>query len=129
METRDFHIADVLSVTTGRLFSLRMVEGVQDILSFMCGHSVMTHEIPRAIRTAGPHLLRQHPQLRDVDLSALNWETANTHISGWVDQFGETLPCDPLPAGAYEACDPVEEVQAMVGEERTIIVDTGSRLP
>ena len=53
--SRDFHIGDILSVTTGRLVSPRRMDGVYDILNFMTGDNLFTHQLPRAAREcAGP---------------------------------------------------------------------------
>lgn len=60
--TREFHLGDVLSITTGRLISPRGIEGVYDILRFMTGQDLFTHQLPRAMTEMKPRLLAQHPQ-------------------------------------------------------------------
>jgi hypothetical protein len=42
--TREFHLGDVLSITTGVLVSPRRMEGVSDILEFMTGSDLFTHQ-------------------------------------------------------------------------------------
>lgn len=50
METKSFHIGDVLSAMTGTLVSPRHIGGVYDVLNWMTGESLMTHQLPRASR-------------------------------------------------------------------------------
>ncbi|WP_445080300.1 DUF7736 domain-containing protein [Brevibacillus laterosporus] len=51
---KSFHISDILSVTTGKLLSTRRMDGVYDILNHMTGESLLTHQLPRAIRVCAP---------------------------------------------------------------------------
>lgn len=120
--TRHFHIGDVLSITTGKLVSPRHISGVYDILNYMTGDSLFTHQLPRAWRECQEPLMAQHPQLRDVDDSGVN----ETTWRGWLDKqvatFGEMLPVEPLRAGQHLHIDPIEEAEAMVGKDRVIVV-------
>ena len=72
MKTKKFHLGDVLSITTGRLVSPRHMDGVYDILNFMTGDNLFTHQLPRASDECKPHLLAQFPQLAEVDTSGVN---------------------------------------------------------
>lgn len=47
MNTRNFHLGDILSVTTGCLLSPRRMEGVYDILNFMTADNLFTHQLGR----------------------------------------------------------------------------------
>jgi hypothetical protein len=60
---RLFHISDVLSITTGRLVSSRHMEGIYDILNFLTGDELLTHQLPRAAKECEPWLKTQFPQL------------------------------------------------------------------
>src|SRR5579871_5263795 len=57
-ETRKFHLSDVLTVTTGLVLSNRHMEGVYDILNYMTGESLFTHQLPRAMVACRPSLFR-----------------------------------------------------------------------
>ena len=63
MKTKKFHLGDVLSTTTERLVSPRHISGVYDILNFMTGDDLFTHQLPRASEECKPYLLEQFPQL------------------------------------------------------------------
>lgn len=62
-ETGNFPLGDILSVTNGILLSPRGVEGLYDILEWMTGDEVSTHQIPRVIGECREPLLDQHPDL------------------------------------------------------------------
>jgi hypothetical protein len=63
MGEKRYHIGDVLSVTTGRVVSPRHVDGLVDILQFMTGERLYSHQLPRAIENCKPHLVTQYPWL------------------------------------------------------------------
>lgn len=119
---RQFHIGDVLSITTDRLVSPRHIEGVYDILNFMTGDSLFTHQLPRAQRECRPHLLKQHPQLAEVDDSTVTPETWKAWLDEQVQRFGETLPIAPIPAGAHEFIDPISELAEKVHPSKIITI-------
>lgn len=118
--TRRFDLADILSITTGRLVSPRLMEGVYEILSFMTGEPLFTHQLPRACDVCQPALLAQHPQLAEVVL-----DVHRDSIAGWLAdkkaRFGEQLDVRALSPGAYEPMCPVEEAEELTGV-RPIIV-------
>lgn len=121
MTDRRFPLDDILSVTTGRLLSRRHMDGLYDLLNYMTGHDLFTHQLGRAADACAPALLAQHPQLADVqppegldtaDLMAWLVEQERTH--------GETLPVAPLPPS--EPVNPIEELCDMVGPEKVFVL-------
>ena len=62
-EVRSFPLADVLSVTTGVLLSRRHMSGIYEVLDFMMGANLMTHQLPDASRQMEPELIAQYPWL------------------------------------------------------------------
>ena len=65
-ETRTFHIGDILTITTGRLVSPRHVDGIYDILNFMTGDNLFTHQLPRGMDECAPSLREQFPDLAAI---------------------------------------------------------------
>lgn len=139
-----FHISDVLSVTTGRLVSGRHMEGIYEILNFLTGDNLFTHQLPRAMRECEPWLKTQFPQLMEDSpgmkamLAVMDNRIAATKqtrvdiapvISAWVEEvrtslkLPEFLPVYEMGADMHTHIDPIEEAQAMVGNDRVIAVD------
>lgn len=122
MTDKPYALADILTMTTGRLLSTRGIEAVYDITNHMTGDNLMTHQLPRAADTCGPALLAQHPQLDgvappdDIDTPDLMAWIANAER-----EHGTHLPVTPLPVGAWEFRNPIEELCDMVGPERVIV--------
>lgn len=122
MATRDFHIGDILSITTGRLVSPRLIEGVYDILDFMTGDQNFTHQLPRISRECRPHLLTQHPQLASIDHAGVARETWRQWLDEQIAQFGETLPVMSLAPDEHERIDPISELAELVHPSKIIVV-------
>lgn len=114
MRSKKFHLGDILSVTTGRIVSPRHMEGIYDILDFITGENLYIYQVPRASRQCKPYLLKQHPQLAEVDASGINQDNWGEWLTKQVNKYGEQLPVIPLPEGVYEVKDPIQEVQEMM---------------
>ena len=144
-KTKKFHILDVLSVTTGRLLSPRGMDGIYDILGFMTGEDLFTHQLPRASDVCKPYLLRRFPKLdsskmRDMLVRLTELVNAmkttgadksklKSLVKGWIDPFVvdelggvDMLDVEALPNTAYKSQDPVEELVAMVGPDKVALV-------
>lgn len=131
-----FHISDILSITTGRLVSNRHMEGIYAILNHMTGDNLFTHQLPRAARECAPVLLAAYPQLStddpitarclaamDLGIKAGDRENA---VIGVVEKIrsehglSEMLEVPELFHGESSHADPLEELVAMVGKDRII---------
>lgn len=142
-----FHISDVLSVTTGRLVSSRHMDGIYDILNFLTGDNLFTHQLPRAMRECEPWLRSQFPGLMEdspiivkllpvLDAKISNADKRKDRIQAacerWVKMvqteasLPEMLPVYEMGAEMHTHIDPIEEAQAMVGDKRVIALDLGS---
>jgi hypothetical protein len=119
---RSYQLADILSVTTGRLLSRDHMGGIYNILNGLTGDNLFTHQLPRAVDACRPSVIAQHPQLdgieppEDIDVADL---------MAWLldaeRQFGEELPVEPLAPEAWEQRNPIEELCDMVGAERVVV--------
>jgi len=125
-DTKDFHIGDILSVTTGRLVSPRHIDGVYDILNWMTGESLFTHQLPRVGREAAPVLLAEHPHLAEAqaDAEAVNKDNWQDFLARMVAKFGETLPVPKMNRDQHESIDPMSELVEKVHPDRIIAVQS-----
>jgi hypothetical protein len=143
MTTREFDLSDILSVTTGRLVSSRHIAGVYDILNFLTGANLLTHQLPRACRLCAPAILQQHPALADSalqtatetycdSLAGLSDEEAQLRIAAFVAAqqalYGVTLPLTALETEA-DFTDPVQDLREMIGPEKPILVIAPKEVP
>lgn len=132
--SRAFHLGDILSVTHDRLVSPRRMEGVYEICNFLTGDNLFTHQLIRAHEPCKLWLLTLHPGLSDIPMvTDHNAEhMLQLHGKGWwgiwlgeqIQKFGESLECEPIPAGIWEHQNPIEELVKMVGPERVIVVNS-----
>lgn len=142
---KTFHISDVLSITTGRLVSSRHMVGIYDILNFLTGDSLFTHQLPRAMRECEPWLRILFPALMEDSplivrlLPTLDAEIAKADkqkpaieaaCTAWVESvrvaagLPDILPVYEMGAEMHTHIDPIEEARAMVGDKRVIVLDS-----
>lgn len=113
---REFDLGDVLSVTTGKLVSRRHIDGIYDVLNFLTGDNLFTHQLPRAMDVCRPAVLAQHPEL-PLDAPAFG---DKGEVFAWLDEqeraYGATVAI--VPVAAWQSQDPIEELCDLVGPER-----------
>lgn len=138
MQTKEFHLGDVLSITTGRLVSPRHIDGVYDILNFMTGDNLFTRQLPRASDECKPYLVEQFPQFAATEMKPVLAELgdalkskgrkAKTEkvVADWlakqVVKYGEMFAVKPIPTNAHEVKNPIAEAAEMMGGPEKVIV-------
>lgn len=66
-DTREFHIGDILSITTGRLLSKEGMDGIYEIMGFLSGEDgISTIGLLTFRDHATDVLLTQFPHLKDI---------------------------------------------------------------
>lgn len=126
MKAKRFCLGDVLSITTGRLVSPRHMDGVYDILNYMTGDNLFTHQIPRASRACKPVLLAQFPQLAAVGATAVTPENFRVWIDDQIVKYGNSFDVRPLDGDNYGSKDPIQEAYELMGPDHVIVVDQDS---
>jgi len=149
--SKQFHIGDIISVTTGHLVSPSHIGGVYGILNYMTRDDLFTHQLPRASEQCAPYLVEQYPflskerlqpQLDELIAALKGVETndaAMVLVRGWLTTLPKQVPglavldglpfdymvlrVDRVPLDDYTHKNPVEELQGMVGKERVIVVE------
>ncbi len=138
MQTKDFHLGDILSVTTDRLVSPRHIGGVYDILGWMTGESLFTHQLPRVSDEAKPVILKMHPHLGGPEMDAAVADLSSrlsperlavepkVIVAAWlaelVAKHGEMLPVPKMDADEHERIDPVSELAEKIHPSKIIVV-------
>lgn len=124
MEAKSFHIGDVLSVTTGCLLSPRGMEGIYDILNYMSGENLFTHQLPRVAQEAAPVLLALHPQLADADASDVTPENHREWLEAATAKYGEHISVYPMSEDDHERIDPLSELAEKVHPDKIVVIPT-----
>ena len=124
-----FHLGDILSVTTGILVSPGHIAAVHELLDFMTNDQLFTHQLPRASDECKPELLRQHPDLADVRPPNF---TGEAHVWSWLAictaRYGETREVQPMPAEQHTRINPLDEL-AMNHPHLTVVTVTPPEAP
>jgi hypothetical protein len=97
---REFHIGDILSVSTGYFASPNGFGAVHELIEYLLGEPVMTHELPGVWERCKRGLIAQHPQLADADCTGITPQNHAARLAALVAEYGESLPVAPIVAGS-----------------------------
>lgn len=113
---QEFHLGDLLSVTTGRLVAPTGIDAVYRMLKFITGVDHFTHQLPHATVAVTPWLLELYPWLTQVRVP--NDLRGEEDVSGWLasetDRFGEFHKVQAMPPGMYMVLEPISEFADMM---------------
>ena len=130
IETKTFHIGDILSVTTGKLVSPRLMDGVYDILNWLTDDNLMTHQLPRAIRECEGFLRAQFPDLpAEVDLTGLTQDDAPAWFAALEAAHGATREVPRMPHVDHTRIDPITELRMIRPYAEVIVVNVTEEAP
>lgn len=122
-----FHITDVLSVYSGRLVGVNGIGGVYEVLNFLTGENLMTHQLPRAAEECRDWLKQQHPFLETIDCTGLDAGSVEFWQDNVVQKYGRTIEIECVPDGVYTPQNPLEELVGMMDSSaQIVVVDVGS---
>lgn len=127
---KQFHLGDLISVATGRLFSPTGMSGVYDILNYMTNDSVSTFQIPRFIDECSPYMYERHPFLREIDVPLLDTREASLAWLGeQVAKYGEWFEVRPIHPEDHENLSIFEEAERMGLTDKMITIEQPSEEP
>lgn len=121
-ETKQFPTEDVLSTITGRLIG--KIEGVYQVLNWMTGESVFTHQLPRISREATPVVVAMYPHLQAAideaeQVNPDNWEAFRNL---WLDRYGPVIAVPQFTTDTHERIDPMSEAAEHFRPDQIIVV-------
>jgi hypothetical protein len=121
-ETKQFDTCDVLSTITGRLIG--KIDGVYQVLNWMTGESVFTHQLPRISREARPVVIAAHPLLQQAvdEADQVNRDNWQEWRRTWEDRYGLTIAVPKFNADSHERIDPMSEAAEMMHPDKIISV-------
>lgn len=122
MTTQEFPTRDVLSTITGVLMS--DIGGVCQVLNWMTGESVFTHQIPRISREAVPVVVAMHPTLQQAidEAEQVTPDNFSTWRDAWENRYGQTIAVPKFSADTHERIDPISELVEKVHPDKIVTV-------
>jgi hypothetical protein len=122
MTTKAFPTDAVLSAVTGVLVS--PIGGIYEVLSWMTGESVYTHQLPRIGKEAAQVVLALHPELAQAyaEVKEVNPDNWRHWRDTWIARYGATLSVPKLTIDQHERIDPISELAESVHPDRIIVV-------
>ena len=123
-DTKEFPTADVVMSITGRIISDYGIDGVYQVLGWMAGERLYTHQLPRVGREARPVLVALHPALELAVAESANINESNWH--DWRDillkRHGPTIAVPQMTEDEHERIDPLSELAERVPPDRIVMV-------
>lgn len=121
-ETKEFPTADVMSSITGRLMG--DIGGVYQVLGWMSGESLMTHQLPRVGREATPAMIAFRPDIAQAveEAQQVTPENWRNWLKVWTDRYGETMAVPKMTVDQHERIDPMSELVEKVHPDRIVVV-------
>jgi hypothetical protein len=122
-----FHLGDILSVMSGRLLTPNGLDGVQQLLSYLTGDDIFTHQIPRALTACGPVLRKRYPGLAAIPIPDPGEFATQNDLDLWLAgeaaaHGGYTHLVRPLAPGIWQSRNPVEELADVMPNAKIIVV-------
>jgi len=125
-EKREFHLGDILSVTTGVLASPEGMSGLYEILNYITQDSLQTLALIRAADEAKPYLLEQHPWLREIETEDIAGENWREKLNVLIEKHGEYHAVRPMHPEDHEDVDPMEDARRLGFKGEIITLDLTS---
>lgn len=110
---------ELLSVGTGRLCC--SIERIYELMNFLTGDNLYTHQLPRAFRECQPWVVSQFPWLGTLDESKCNKDNWWGWVAGICMEHGDEFEVSALPAGRWTRVDPIQEAIEMTEDKDKII--------
>lgn len=125
-DTKNFPTLDALSALTGSLVTPKGIGAVYEVLDFMTGEGLFTHQLPRVSREAQAFMLKRLPALAETceEAKQVTRDNYQHWQAVWLARHGETITLARMGIDDHEPIDPISELAEMVPPERRIIVKT-----
>lgn len=117
---KKFKLESVLSAIRGIL--LCPIGEVYEVLNFLTGDNLYTHQLPRAGEVCQAPVFSEHPFLKDIDLEGINPENWKQRLTKIKSKYPNEIELSPIEN--WKHVDPIDELQGMVGEKPIIMVKT-----
>lgn len=124
LSTKHFPTLDALSAITGSLVSERGIGAVYEVLNWMSGEDLFTHQLPRVSQEAQAAALAFNPALAAACVEAEQVTRGNYSEwqAKWLSRYGETIQLPLLAVDQHERIDPLSELAEKVHPDNIVVV-------
>lgn len=120
-----FPIDAVMSTVTGILVCEDGIGCVYEVLNWMTGECVYTHQIPRISREAQHVLLGLHPEMQAAidEACQVNGENWRQWLATWTERYGAEIAVPVMNIAEHERIDPMSELAEHVHPDRILTIN------
>jgi len=114
MKTKKFPLADVLSMTTGKL--LAPIGNLYKVVGYISGAdgNVWTHELPGLSKKYKPYILEKYPELKNVNADNVNRDNWKEFLNEQIEKYGKELVIPRIGKGRKEIENPIISLGKMM---------------
>lgn len=109
MNAKSFPVPVIVSATHRHLLCDSGFSSVHELIEWVCGEPVWTHQIPRVFESVRDGVFRQHPQLRIFSSGGCDETNWQKYRDEAIRLFGESLKIEHGSAAGYEPIHPLDE--------------------
>jgi D-mannonate dehydratase len=117
---KEFHIGDILSVTTGKALSPHLMDGLTEILEYMVREELQIYQMGPAARECTPYLLAEMPWLADISTEDVDHHNIKEWLERVVSLYGEFHVVRPIHPEDHDHVSLIEGVQRMAGSKKVV---------
>lgn len=136
MTSKLFHIYEIMSAYSGILFPAAYegghgIDGVYNVLDFMCGEDLHTVALPRVRKEVAPYIKAQCPWIETatLELKEAMQHSSYHHGDGKFDEIAAKVVAPyetwhaliPMHHEDHEVLNPVEDIERLVGNADNVI--------
>lgn len=86
----------ILTIINDKVLT-KNLEIAYDLAKYMTGRKeILKHELHQVLSECSPHLLKQHPKLKDINVDEVNEENWEEWYRSVVEVYGAELPVRPI---------------------------------
>jgi hypothetical protein len=120
-ETREFTTGAVISAATGKMCC--DLDELYDILGWLVGESLMTHQLPGAATAVEGDLKRQHPWIAELDTDSVNRENVRAWYDGVVVVHGSRTTVARVEDPEWIRGNALQDLQDIAGGKPVLVVE------
>lgn len=122
-----FDMATILTVICKRLYA-PSIKNLYEILNYMTGDKVFTHQLIRIADEMTPVILAQYPDLQELvetEKETVTEENFKEFLTDAIQKYGNEFPIIPCGLFEHKVIDPQEEMEQMMKgrEDKIFIID------